>query len=286
MRFDKDTRALVKQAGEESPPRAVSIDWPSENDQPRRGKTYWITAIEDLPTEEEIKARAKELRAEKRRLEGRWKAQGLTKQERRRKWRAHRRWVRKTTTRRGPRTGDPRLIVLDFAEADDGWSALVVLETDPVRSLRIKAKVPRSWPGKPTGEFTETEPEPMEISDHYRRLALENKMKANNADQNQLDADVLAKEKKLLDQRRRGKASRFAEDAAKRARRRASRDADELIDPQKLEAGEDADRAETTASLVDEGLTEMRAELQEHGEARRAAEEAGCLIKSASVRSV
>lgn len=222
MRFPKETRALIHEAGS----NAVTIPWPM-GQEPKKGRVYWLQSEEDAE-EAERKAKARrehspdtcaEVLAGMRRRHYGEPEPKASKGKRR----------RQPINR--PEAGDPRILVIDTSILEQGWEAKVALyeDPDPVKHLRVKAKVP-AGPNPLTGrhEKAETEPERIDpIPTHQRRReeeeALIREHKAS------VDAsEVIRAENHVANLRKRGKRSQLAEEAAKRARRRAE-DAAELV---------------------------------------------------------
>lgn len=215
MRFPKETRALIHEAGQ----NPVTVPWPAGEREPQKGRVYWLQNQEDAK-EAERKAKARrehspETCAEV--LAGMHRRHYGTEPEGEKKKRR-----RAPATR--PRAGDPRIMVIDAAILDKGWEAKVALyvDPDPVAHLRVKAKVP-AGPNPFTGEHepTQTEAEQMQPQPTWeRRLEEEQALKlAHKASVSMSEA--MKAEQKLLNQRRKGKRSKLAEEALQRARKRA-----------------------------------------------------------------
>lgn len=218
MRFCKETRALIYDAE----PHPVTIPWPPGAPEPQKGRVYWLQSEEDAK-EAERKAKTRreyspETCAEV--LVGMHLSWYGTEPEAKPKKR------RRRSIRR-PRSGDPRIFVIDVAILDKGWEAKVALyeDPDPVRHLGVKAKVP-AGPNPIDGfqEKTQLESEPILVLPSRRRreeeedaLQIEHKASVDHA-------EIIKAEQRLLDQRRRGKTGTLAEAAVAKAKRRAELD--------------------------------------------------------------
>jgi hypothetical protein len=215
MRFDKETRALVHEAA----PHPVTIPWPKGEREPKKGRIYWVQSQEDA---EEAAKKAKARREHSPETH----RDVLAGMHRRHYGREPERETKKRRRQRAdqPRSGDPRIMVVDTIILDTGWEALVALyeDPDPVAHLRMKARVP-AGPNPIDGfnEPTETEPEQIIVKpSRPRRLEEEEALKIEHKASVGMP-EVLKAEQKLLNQRRKGKRSKRDEEALKRARRRA-----------------------------------------------------------------
>lgn len=214
MRFDKDTRALIHQAGLEP----TTITWP-KGSEPKIGRLYWVQA-ERTPEEEDQRAKAKLEREPNTCAEvmavmnakNRGEEIPLPKSK------------RKKGERERPSEGDPRILVIGVEVLEHGFGAIVALHfvADPVNSLRIPAVIPAGLnPIFGYHESTETEPEQMLEPFSLRRRAeqedairLEHKASIDRTELDKAD-------RHLRLQREQGKPSTLAEAAACRARKRA-----------------------------------------------------------------
>jgi hypothetical protein len=216
VRFPKDTRALIYEAA----PHPVTIQWPIGEREPQKGRIYWLQSKEEAE-EAEKKAEARREHSPETHAEvmaGMHRRHYGEEPERPKKKR------RRGETASRPKANDPRLMVLDKTILDVGWEVKVTLyeDPDPVNHLRVKATVP-AGPNPIDGSPEPTETEPEQIipkPSRTRRLEEEEALKIEHkasADH----SEVFKAEQKLANQRRKGKRSKLAEEAAMRARRRA-----------------------------------------------------------------
>ncbi len=207
MRFDKETRTAIHEAS----PNAVTIRWPAGATQPERDRVYWLQSAEELEKENERLDTCAEVLAEmhKRRY---GRAKPTSKKKRRR-------------TRNRPTKGDPCILVEEVTILDRGWEATVRLHhpAEPEPHLRLPARVP-GGPDPLSGFYVPTELEPQrmdptqsrsEREDAERALRIEHKASVD-------ESEIGKAERKLQDQRRRGKSGKLAKAAVERAKRRAS----------------------------------------------------------------
>jgi hypothetical protein len=224
LRFDKETRALIREAA----PHPVTISWPKGEREPQKGRIYWLQSKEHAE-EEEKKAKVRRERSPDTHAEV---LAGM-----------HRRFYgtdpesKKQKSRRQqsagrPRAGDPRIMVIDATILDKGWEAKVALyeDPDPVRHAGIKAKIPAGpHPIDGSHELTQLEPEQI-IAPPSRQRRLEEEEALRIAHKASIDiSGVMKAEQKLLNQRRRGKRSKLAEEAVERAKRRAEHSAEAFV---------------------------------------------------------
>lgn len=209
MRFPKETRALIHEAA----PHVVTIPWPAGS-EPKEGGIYWVQSAEDAEAERKRREHSPDTCSEV--LAGmhrRHYGEDPPTQRKRRR------------PTRGPLAGSERIRVIATEVQEIGWTALVELyeDPDPVRHLRVKAKVP-AGPNPVDGfaEPTEVEPEQLPpIRSRQERLEAEEAMRiAHEASVDR--ASVFRAERKLIAQRRKGKRSKLAEEAVQRAKRRAA----------------------------------------------------------------
>lgn len=252
MRFPKETRAAILSAA----PHSARIQWPAGS-EPKPGRVYWVQSAEDLEAEQRRRESSPDTCAEV--LGGmnkRAKKRAETDEEREARINreaatvlveefggdlarqadayemARIRITAKTPRKRrrsvrGPVAGQERILVIDAEIQDIGWEAVVELyeDPDPVRHLRVKAKVP-AGPNPILGyqEPTETEPEHIPpIRSRQERLEAEEALRISH--EASVDhAAAFRAERKLIDQRRKGKRSKLAEEAVARAKKRIAED--------------------------------------------------------------
>jgi hypothetical protein len=215
MRFSKETRALIHEAR----PNPVTIPWPAGEREPQKGRVYWLQSEEDA---KEAAKKAEVLRehfpetcAEV--LAGMHRRHYGTEPNGKRKRRRP-----KPISR--PKAGDDRILVIDTTILDKGWEAKVAIyeDPDPIQHLRVAASVP-AGPNPIEGyhELAETEPEQIKTpSSHELRREQEEALTIEH--KGSIDKqEILKAERKLADQRRKGKNSKLAREAVDRAKRRA-----------------------------------------------------------------
>lgn len=217
MRFDKETRAAIYEAA----PDPATFRWPSGAGEPEKGGIYYLQSLEDAKEAEEKAKRRREysppthadVLAHMHEHFYKQKPPGYKPPPRRR-------------TARRPRKGDPCIRVLSVTILERGWEVKAALfeDPDPVRHTGIKAKVPAG--PNPIDRFhepTELEPEGIVLPQSRReREEEEEALKVEHAasvDQ----AEVFRAERRLKEQRRKGKPGKLAAAALERARRRADR---------------------------------------------------------------
>lgn len=215
MRFPKETRALIHEAA----PHPVIIPWPGAA-EPQNGRLYWVQSAEDLDTERKRREESPETCAEvMAKMNEKAGKPGATKPKRRRR------------NARAPLAGSERIYVIATEILDQGWNAKVILyeDPDPIRHLQIKAKVP-AGPDPLDGHHLPTETESEQIPPE--RDPIEEEEALRIAHKASIDrASVLKAEQHLLNQRRKGRRSKLAEEAVERAKRRAA-------EPEALSASE------------------------------------------------
>jgi hypothetical protein len=217
MRFDKETRTAIQEAA----PGSARIKWPTGAAQPEKRRVYRMQAIEDVhkaegrleaspPTCADVLAQMHKNRY------GKW-PEGYK--------------APKPKLRR-PTKEDPCILVLDVAVLDRGWEATVVMyeDPDPTRHTGLKTKVPAgAHPIFGHQEKVELEPEQIVVApsrtereDAEDALVIEHEASVDQA--------AIAKaERKLLNERRRGKRGTQAARALQRAKRRAELASADLV---------------------------------------------------------
>jgi hypothetical protein len=219
MRFDKETRAKIHEAA----PGSVTIRWPAGQRQPEKGATYRVQSAEDVE------------KAQRRLEESPPKMKDVMAQMYKRKYKE---WPEGYKPPRAkvprPSKDDDMILVLGVEPADGcGWDATVALheEADPIRHSGVKATVaggldPLSTiAGDPITGHTSTEMEPEQIIVKQSRSEREDEADSLRIEH---EASVDAKEigraqKRLSEQRRKGKTGTLAAQALERAKRRADR---------------------------------------------------------------
>lgn len=208
MRFDHESRAAVLEAA----PGLATIRWPAGGPQPEKGRVYRMQSLEALEGEKRRREEnPKTLREAMAQMHKRHygKLPDDYKPPRRKR-------VRRSDS-------DPFIRVLSVTVLKRGWEATVELfeDPDPKRHLRLKARVP-AGPNPIDGhpEKTETEQEQIvkapsraEREDEEESLRVECIASADRAELARL-------ERKLTNERRKGKSAKRTEVALKRARRR------------------------------------------------------------------
>lgn len=216
MRFDKETRAKIQEAA----PGSVTIRWPAGQRQPEKNRVYRMQSAEEVE------------KAERRLEESPAKNRDVMAQMH---FRRYRRWPegykppRPKLTR--PTKDDDQILVLDVTPADRcGWEATVVLfeEADPIRHTGIKARLPggpnRIDPYDDVLGAEPTEYEPEEIVVAPSRSEREDETDSLRIEHEaSVDAKAIGKaERRVTEQRRRGKSGTLAAQALERAKRRAT----------------------------------------------------------------
>lgn len=209
MRFDKETRTQIREAA----PGSVTIKWPTGAGQPEKRRVYRMQAIEDIekaegrlehspPTCKDVLAQMYLKRY------GKW-PEGYKPP--------------KPKLRR-PTKEDPCILVLYVAVLERGWEATVAMyeDPDPVRHTGIKAKVP-AGPHPLFGQQEKVQTEPEQIVTAPSRSERED---ADDALKIEHEASVdhskiTAAERKLNNERRRGRSGTQAAKALERAKKRA-----------------------------------------------------------------
>lgn len=150
MRFDKKTRAAIHKAS----PDAVVIDWPSTSDAPAKGKKYRLLKAPVPPSPDEIEAPKVESAPETPRCKD------VMAEMHKQRYGHYPDGYKRPRAKRKSVAGGMRILVEDVEVTKDGWKATVRLVTDPVQTVRMKARIP-AGPDPITGrqEPTETEPE-------------------------------------------------------------------------------------------------------------------------------
>jgi hypothetical protein len=210
MRFPKETRALIHDAA----PHPTTIPWPAGAAEPQKGRLYWVQSAEDAEAERKRREASPETCADV--LAGMHLRHYGTEPKIKRK--------KRRRVSRSPLAGSERILVIDTAIQEIGWEAKVVRyeDPDPITHVRIKARVP-AGPDPLDGHPCKTETEPEQItqpSTHERRCEEEEALKVEHKASIDHSA-ILKAERHLLDQRRKGKRSKLAEEAVERAKRRA-----------------------------------------------------------------
>jgi hypothetical protein len=201
MRFDKETRTKVHEAN----PNAVTIRWPAGAGQPEKGRVYWLQSAEELERENERLYTCAEVMAAMRKAP-------IKKKRRRR-------------SRNRPTKADPCILVEEVTILKRGWEVTVRLHhpAEPEPHLRLPTKV-QGGLDPVSGSYVPTELEPQrmdpvpsrsEREDAERALKIEHKASVD-------DAAIGESERKLQDQRRRGKSGKLAQAALERSKRRAA----------------------------------------------------------------
>lgn len=211
MRFDKETRKLIHEAA----PNSVTIRWPAGAAEPQKGRVYWLQSLEDAHREKERfeyspPKQADVLAAMHFHFYGTF-PEGYKPSRRKGK-------------RRKP---DDVLLVLDVTILDRGWEARVVLyeDPDPVRHTGLKTRIKGgSHPIDKEWGTVATELEPEELVTPQSRSEREDEEDAFKLEHKaSLDEDeIAAAERRMKDQRRRGKTGRLAQQALERSRKRAA----------------------------------------------------------------
>jgi len=210
MRFDKETRAAIQEAA----PGAATIRWPVGVAQPEKGRVYRMQAIEEIEKAE-------------RRLEDSPPtcADVMAQMYRNRYGYWPDDYEPPKPKLRRPTKDDPCIKVLDVAALDRGWEATVALfePADPIRHTGLKTKVgagPHPIFGHQEKVETEAEqiiapPTRSEREDAEDALEIEHKVSVGSA-------EIAKTERKLANERRRGRRGVQAERALERARKRAA----------------------------------------------------------------
>jgi hypothetical protein len=218
MRFPKDTVAAIHDAA----PYSTKIRWPAGAAEPQKNRVYWLQVEEEEKAAEEKAKRRSEYSPETH-------ADVMAWMHFRRygKWPEGYKPKKVKTARKRP---DDVVLVIDFEVAGvRGWDATVVIyeDPDPVRHTGLKTRVKGGSSTLFLGEDREpavepTEMEPEKILTPESRGDREDKEDAFKLEhQVSIKTDELGRaEQKLLNQRRRGKRSKQAEEALKRRQKR------------------------------------------------------------------
>jgi hypothetical protein len=209
MRFDKETRAKIQEAA----PGSATIKWPTGAGQPEKGRPYRMQALEDVEKTE-------------RRLEHSPPtcADVMAQMHRKRYGKWPDGYKSPKPKLRRPTKEDPCILVLEVSALDRGYEATVALfeDPDPTRHTGLKAKVP-AGPHPLFGhqEKVETEAEQIitvrsrsEREDAEDALKIEHEASVDHS-------KIATAERKLSNERRRGKSGIQAARALERARKRA-----------------------------------------------------------------
>lgn len=216
MRFDKETRAAIQEAA----PHPATIRWPSGAPEPEKGRVYWLQAVEEEKAREEKDKRRRQEHPETH-------ADVMAQMHETFYGRKPKGYKPKRRARR-PQRDVPRIRVLDTTILERGWEATVELfeVADPVQHVPMKAVVP-AGPHPIFGyqEKVQTEPEGMVVApSRSEREDLEDALKAEHAVS--VDHAELARlERKLANERHRGKPGKMVQAAVERARRRVEQTA-------------------------------------------------------------
>jgi hypothetical protein len=211
MRFPKDTVAAIHDAA----PHSTKIHWPTGAAEPQKGRVYWLQVEEEEKEREEKAKRRSEYSPETH-------AEVLAWMHFRRygKWPKGHKPKKAKAARKRP---DDVLLVLDVEVADSrGWEVTVAIyeDPDPVRHTGLKTKI-AAGPNPIDGLPEPTELEPEKIIAPESRGEREDKEDAFKLEhQVSIKSDDLTRaEQKLINQRRRGKRSKQAEEALKRRKK-------------------------------------------------------------------
>ncbi len=218
MRFDKETRTQIREAA----PGSVTIKWPPGAEEPQKGRTYRVQSLEEYE------------RAKKDRIESPDTCREVLAQMHERRYGKKPHGYKPPRRRRlatRPLTEEDCIIVLDAEPVGPvgraQWEATVALheEADPIRHIRIKANVP-AGPHPIFGhhEKTETEQEKIVIApsrtereDEDESLRVEHVASIDHA-------EIARLERKLANERRRGKPGKRTRIALERAKKRVTED--------------------------------------------------------------
>lgn len=209
MRFGKETRAAIHDAA----PGAATIRWPSGAGRPEKGQVVRMQSLEALEDAKEKAARPETCKAV------------IAEMHLRRYGCYPDGYEPKARKVRTTRAGDPFIKVLDVEILERGWNATVALyeDPDPRRHTGLKTKVP-GGPNPLDGVYEKVETEPEEIvvapsrrerEDADEALAIEHKASVDGA-------EIARAERKVINERRRGRRGIQAEKALERARKRAA----------------------------------------------------------------
>lgn len=220
MRFPKEVVADIH----DSAPGTITVRWPIGAAEPQKGRTYWLLSEEDVK-------QAKEKADDRREHSPPTHRETMARMYKRR----YGKWPEgfKLKPIKGPRKRpDACFQVLKVEVLDKGWDVIVSLysDPDPIRHLHITARVPaQEDPLGPEIGARKVETEQEQIITPDSRSAREDKEDAFKLEHEASvdSAEIRKWEKKIADQRGRGKSAHFAEAALERARRRAALDAAE-----------------------------------------------------------
>jgi hypothetical protein len=209
MRFDKETRAKIQEAA----PGSATIKWPTGAGQPEKGRPYRMQAIEDVEKAEGRLEHSPPICAD---------VMAQMHKNRYGKWPDG--YKPPKPKLRRPTKEDPCILVLEVSVLDRGWEATVALfeDPDPVRHTGLKTKVPAGLhPIFGHNEQVETEPEQLitapsrsEREDAEDALKIEHEASVDHS-------KIATAERKLSNERRRGKSGTQAARALERAKKRA-----------------------------------------------------------------
>lgn len=212
MRFDKETRAAIQEAA----PGSATIKWPSGAGQPEKRRVYRMQAIEDVQKAKGRLEHSPPSCAD---------VMALMHKNRYGKWPEG--YKPPKPKLRRPSKEDPCILVLDVEDLEPGWGATVVMyeDADPVRHTGLKTKVP-AGPHPIFGhqEKVETEqehiltaPSRREREDAEDALKIEHEASVDQS-------KIATAERKLSNERRRGRSGTQAARALERAKKRAELD--------------------------------------------------------------
>ncbi len=212
MKFDNEARTAVQEAA----PGIAMIRWPSMKIEPEKGRVYRMQSLEAARK----KARERKRRREE---EPETHAEVMAQMHKRRYGEMPEGFEPPRRKRQSRPGADPFIRVLSVTILQRGWEVAVELfeDPDPKRHLRLKARVPAGpnpLDGRP--EKTETEQEQIvkapsraEREDEEESLRVECIASAD-------DAELARLERKLTNERRKGKSGKQTKMALERARKR------------------------------------------------------------------
>jgi len=214
MRFPKDTVAAIHEAA----PHSTVIRWPAGAAEPQKNRVYWLQVDEELKEAEEKAKRRSEYSPETHTDVLAW-----MHFRRYKKWPEGYKPKKAKTARRRP---DDVLLVLDVEPVGHrGWDVTVAIfeDPDPVRHTGLKTRI-AAGPNPIDSAPEPTEMEPEKIVAPESRSEREDREDAHKIEH---EVSVHTKElgraeQKLVNERRRGKRSKLAEQALERAKKRAA----------------------------------------------------------------
>lgn len=209
MRFDKETRAAIQEAA----PGSTTIKWPTGAGQPEKSRAYRMQAVEDV---EKAEGRLE--------LSPPTCADVLAQMHLRRYGRYPEGYKPPKPKLRRPTKEDPCILVLDVEVLDRGWEATVVMyeDPDPIRHTGLKTKVPagvhpifgHQEKVELEAEQLVTAPSRSEREDAEEALKIEHEASVDQS-------KIASAERKLNNERRRGRSGTQAARALERSRKRA-----------------------------------------------------------------